>query len=351
MSKSAIRVIQWATGTVGIHAVPAIAAHPDLELVGLWVHSDDKAGRDAGEICGSDPVGVIATQDAEALIASDADCVCYTANSDLRPGGVVDDICRLLASGKNVVNTSFVPLLSPKASGFYDQLQAACLEGGSSFYCSGVDPGFGNVGFTVGALALCKEVQTVRMMEIVNYATWNNPFTMFEIMGFGKPDTSQSLLLASGSTALAWGPVVSLVADALGAELDAIEEWHEVIYADEDFEIASGPIAKGTVSGMRFEIRGMVDGEARVIVEHVTRLRDQDAPEWPQGQCYRILVEGEPCLKLELELSSHRGDHNHAGCLATAMHVINAIPAVVDADPGVLTFLDLPIYSAKHLLV
>src|ERR1700710_2110199 len=121
-----IRVIQWATGTVGIHAVPAIASHPDLDLTGLWVHSDDKAGRDAGEICGGDPVGVIATQDADALIASDADCVCYPANSDLRPDGVVDDICRMLAAGKNVVNTSFVPLLSPKAAGFYDRLQAAC---------------------------------------------------------------------------------------------------------------------------------------------------------------------------------------------------------------------------------
>src|SRR6478735_11807290 len=118
-----IRVVQWATGTVGIHAVPAIASHPDLDLVGLWVHSDDKAGRDAGEICGGEPVGVLATLDADALIFdSGADCICYTANSDLRPDGVVDDICRMLASGVNVVNTSFVPLLSPKAAGFYDRL-------------------------------------------------------------------------------------------------------------------------------------------------------------------------------------------------------------------------------------
>ena len=107
-------VIQWATGTVGIHAVPAIVAHPDLELAGLWVHSDAKAGRDAGELCGGGPVGVLATQDADALLALDVDCVCYTANSDLRPGQVVEDICRMLASGKNVVNTSFVPLLFPR---------------------------------------------------------------------------------------------------------------------------------------------------------------------------------------------------------------------------------------------
>ncbi len=344
------RVIQWATGTVGVHAVPAIAAHPDLELTGLWVHSDDKAGRDAGELCGVEALGVTATQDAEALLASEADCVCYMAHSDVRPGEVVDDLCRMLASGKNVVNTSFVPLLFPRQAGFHDQLQRACLEGGTSFYTSGIDPGFGNAGITIPALAMCKEIDTVRMAEIVNYATWDNPFTMFEIMGFGKADASQSLLLSPGSTALAWGPVVALVAEALDVELDEITEWHEVITADEDFEIASGPIAAGTISGMRFEIRGIVGGEAKIVVEHVTRLRDGDAPEWPQGAGYRIEVDGEPCMKIELSVSSHVGDHNHAGCLATAMHVINAIPLVCDADPGVLTYLDLPVYSGRHLL-
>ena len=179
------------------------------------------------------------------------------------------------------------------------------------------------------------------MMEIVNYATWDNPFTMFEIMGFGKPDEAQSLLLAPGSTTLAWGPVVALVAASLGVELDEIVEDHEVLLADEDVTIASGVVEAGTISGMRFEIKGMVDGEERVVVEHVTRLRDDDAPHWPQGEGYRILVEGEPNVKLEVTLSSDLGDHNHAGCLATAMHVINAIPAVVAADPGVLTLLDL----------
>lgn len=344
----AIRVIQWSTGTVGIHAVPGIAAHPDLELAGLWVHSDDKAGRDAGEICGGPPLGVIATQDGDALLASDAEVVCYMASSDIRPDEVVDDLCRMLAMGKNVINTSFVPLLYPKVAGdgIHDRLEAACQEGGSSFYTSGIDPGYGNAGLTIGALALCKEVRTVRMMEIINYDTWDNPFTMFEIMGFGKPDTSTSLLLAPGSTALAWGPVVHLVADAIGLSLDEVEERHEVIMADADIEIASGTVEKGTVSGMRFEVVGKVAGEERVVLEHVTRLRDDDAPEWPQGEGYRILVEGEPHLKLELEMSSDHGDHNHAGCLATAMHVLNAVPDLVAASPGVKTILDLPVYSA-----
>ena len=345
----AIRVIQWATGTVGVHAPAAIAAHPDLELVGLWVHSDDKAGRDAGELCGGPPLGVLATQDADALLDLGADAVCYTASSDVRPGGVVDDLCRILASGANVVNTSFVPLLHPAHAGpgVLERLEAACQEGGTTCYTSGIDPGYGNAGVTIGALALCRDVRTVRMMEIVNYATWDNPFTMFEIMGFGKSDTSESLLLSPGSTALAWGPVVHLVADAIGLPLDEIVERHEVIRADEDIEIASGTVAAGTISGMRFEIIGVADGRERIVVEHVTRLRDGDAPEWPQGSGYRILVEGEPHVHLELSVSSDLGDHNHAGCLATAMHVINAIPAVVAAPPGVVTMLDLPVYSAR----
>lgn len=347
------RVIQWATGTVGIHAVPAIAAHPDLELAGVWVHSDAKAGRDAGEICGGTPLGVTATQDADALLAAGADCVCYTANSDLRPHEVVDDLVRFLEAGLNVVNTSFVPLLYPKAAGpgVHERLEAACQAGGTSLYTSGIDPGLGNAGLAITAMAACKEIRTVRMMEIVNYATWDNPFTMFEIMGFGKPDESSSLLLAPGSTALAWGPVVELVAKALDVQLDRIAESHEVVHADTDFDIASGRIAAGTISGMRFEIAGMIGNEPRIVVEHVTRLRDGDAPEWPQGSGYLILVDGDPCLKLELELSSHVGDHNYAGCLATAMHVINAIPAVCEAAPGVLTFLDLPVHTARPRLV
>ena len=184
------------------------------------------------------------------------------------------------------------------------------------------------------------------MMEIVNYDTWDNPFTMFQIMGFGQQDPSQSLLLSPGSISLAWGPVLHLVASAIGLKLDEVQETHEILRADKTFEIASGPIEKGTISGMRFEIIGLVGGEERIVVEHVTRLRDDDAPEWPQGNGYRVLIEGDPHLKIELELDSDNGDHNFAGCLATAMHVVNAIPHVVEAEPGLLTMLDLPVYSA-----
>ncbi len=107
------QVIQWSTGNVGRHAVRLISEHPELELVGLWVHSEDKAGRDAGEIVGIDPVGVTATNDVDALLALDADCVCYTATADLRPAEAIADMARIVASGKNIVSSSVVPLVYP----------------------------------------------------------------------------------------------------------------------------------------------------------------------------------------------------------------------------------------------
>ena len=340
------KVIQWATGTVGIHAVPAIAAHPDLELVGLWVHSDEQGRtRRRRDLCGIEPVGVIATQDADALL--DARRRLHLLHGQLRRAprrawSTTSAGCS--ASGKNVVNTSFVPLLYPAAAGVgvLDQLEAACQEGGTSFYTSGIDPGYGNAGITIPALALCKEVRTVRMMEIVNYATWDNPFTMFEIMGFGKPDTVESLLLAPGSTTLAWGPVVEMVAAALGVELDGITEWHEVIHADED--VRRSPRARSRPGPSRgCASRSAAWSTARRASSSSTSPACATATR-PTGRRARATGSssaGEPNLKLELELSSDLGDHNHAGCLATAMHVINAIPAVVAADPGVLTFLDL----------
>jgi hypothetical protein len=212
---------------------------------------------------------------------------------------------------KNVVSTSYVPLLFPKApdpacsTGSTRRLK----EGGTSFYTSGIDPGFGNAGITVHALALCKEVRTVRMMEIVNYATWDNPFTMFEIMGFGKSDPSESLLLSPGSPPHWRG--------------DRCSRWSPPRSASSSTASRSGtrssgptrtsrsrraPSAAGTISGMRFEIVGMVGGEARIVVEHVTRLRDEDAPDWPQGEGYRIQITGEPHVHLEL-----------SACLATGV--------------------------------
>jgi 4-hydroxy-tetrahydrodipicolinate reductase len=348
----AYRVIQWATGALGRQAVAGIVGHPDLDLVGAWVHSEDKDGRDVGEICGLGPLGVVATRDKDALLAMDADCVCYMAGRGWlkNPMETVTELSRILRAGKNVVNVSWPSLVYPKALGdeVYGALQQACLEGGTSLYTGGIDPGYANLGLPLAALNVTREVRSIRTQEIVNYADWNHP-EMITQFGFGQPDPAKCGLLAPGYTTMIFGSSLSLLADAVGATLDGIEEDNELIYAEEAFDTAAVHIPAGTISGMRFEVKGMVDGEARVVVEHVTKLRAEDFPEVDfEGRgIRRVLIEGEPNIRLDMVPSSPTT--LNPGYIATAMSVVNPIPLVCDAAPGILTLLDLPPYPSRNL--
>jgi 4-hydroxy-tetrahydrodipicolinate reductase len=349
------RVIQWSTGNVGRLALRAILSNPTLELAGVWVSSAAKAGKDAGELCGLPPVGIRASNDAEALLALDADCVSYTATADLRPSEAADDICRILESGKNVVSTSIVSLIYPPAGDptLVAKLEAACRKGKTSFFTSGIDPGFANDALPLTLLSACDRVDSVRVIEILNYGTYDQAQVLFETMGFAKPLDHTPLLLIPGVLTLAWGSVVRVLAAGLGAELEEIREVYEKRPAPESFTVPPGPVPAGTMAGLRFEVQGIVHGKPAIIVEHVTRLRDDIAPDWPQPPGhggYRIVIQGSPSMTCDLQLEGEDGDHNTGGLLATAMRVLNAIPAVCAAPPGLLSTLDLPLVSAPGAL-
>lgn len=349
------RVIQWATGHVGGHALRAIVQRPDMELVGLWVSSGRKAGRDAGELCGIGPVGVKATTDAERILALDADCVSYAAATDFRPAEAIEDMCRILASGKNLVTSSFVPLIHPwhAVPDFAARIDAACRKAGTSFYCSGIDPGFSPDALPITLSSLSERIESVRAQEIFNYATYDQPQTLFDVMGFGRPPETPVPLFFPGALTLAWGPSVRMIADALAVELEDIRQWHEVALAEEAFEVSCGRIEAGTVAGIHFEVSGIVRGKPAITVEHVTRLRDDVAPHWPRGSgpgTYRVTIQGMPSMCCELQIGFKSKDHNVDGCVATAMRLVNAIPAVCEAEPGIKTWLDLPVIAGRYAL-
>ena len=349
------RVIQWSTGNVGRYALRGIINHPDMDLAGVWVSSDAKAGRDAGDLCGLPPVGVAATADADALLALEADAVCYTATADIRLHEALGDIARILESGKNVVSSSIVFLVEPKGAepGFVEPLEAACKAGGVSFFCSGIDPGFANDVLPLLLSGVCERIDSVRVQEVLNYATYDQPTVLFDTMGFGHPLDHTPLLLNPGILSLAWGGTVRAIADGLGVTLDGLEEWHERVPAAETFEVPSGTVKEGTTAGLRFEVRGMIGGEPRIVVEHVTRLREDVAPEWPAPPGvggYRVMIEGSPRVTCELTTAGDGGDENSGGLIVTAMRLVNAIPAVCAADPGLLSPLDVGIPTGRGLM-
>ncbi|MFN8103338.1 MAG: diacylglycerol kinase [Acidimicrobiia bacterium] len=351
------RVVQWSTGNVGRHAIAGIDARPDLDLAGVWVSDPAKAGRDAGDLAGlGRDLGVAATTDADALLALEPDCIVYAAMADDRLMEAIADLERFLRAGINVVSSSPVFLQFPAGTvpaEMVDPVRAAAAAGGASLWVNGIDPGFANDWLPLVTTSICERIDEVRCLEILDYATYDNAKVVFEIMGFGGSLDDVPLLLQPGILTLAWGSVVRQIAAGLDVELDSVEQSHERLPAPEGFDVACGRIAAGTAAALRFEVRGMRGGRPVVVLEHVTRLRGDLAPEWPQpagAGCYRVQISGEPNYTVDLQLLGSDGDHNTAGLKATAMRLVNAVPAVVEAPPGLLTALDLPLVTGRGLV-
>lgn len=352
-----MRVVQWSTGNVGRHALAGIAARPDLELTGVWVSTPDKTGRDAGDLASlGRPLGVTATTDADALLATRPDCVVYTAMADDRLTEALADLARFLRAGVNVVASGPVFLQYPHGvvpDELVAPIHAAAAEGGASLFVNGIDPGFANDWLPLVLTSVSQRIDQVRCLEVLDYGTYDNAKILFDIMGFGRALNDVPVLLMPGVLSLAWGSVVRQLAAGLGVRLDRVTESATRLPAPHRIEVPAGVIEAGTAAALRFEVRGMVGDRAVCVLEHVTRLHPDLGPDWPRmpGQGgYRVEIAGEPNYTLDLHIEAGDGDHNTGGLKATAMRLVNAIPAVVAAKPGLLTALDLPLITGKGLV-
>ncbi|ODR04284.1 dihydrodipicolinate reductase [Mycobacterium sherrisii] len=356
---------------MGVIALRGVIDHPELQLTDLVVHSDTKAGRDAGELCGIAPVGVVATQDPGPMLAGDADAVVYAAAANLRPLEAVADMVSILRAGKNVVSCSVVPLVYPDAPGldpgaFTDPLRRAALDGGVSFFTTGIDSGFANDVLPLALSGVSRVIDAVRVTEMFNYATYPDRAAVYEILGFGKPPEYAAFAAQPGIFTFGWGPVLHQLAAGLGVKIDNIEESNERIPTTESFDTPTGHVAAGTIAAMRSTLTGYVAGKPTFVVDHVTRMRDDIAPDWPQPQVsippkdlgygpatgrgvYRVEIDGSPTMRCEFEMAEDH-DHDLGARIAGASRMVNAIPAVCAAAPGLLSALDLPLITGAGLV-
>jgi hypothetical protein len=362
MSMRAYRVIQWGTGNTGSHALRFLLEDPLFDVVGVWVGREKNVGRSAGELAGLEPIaasaGPAATHDVDALVALDADCVVYMAaepqRSPTKPGTdgwqSIGVICRLLASGKNVVSTGISGLINPTTYGpeVYERLRTAADAGGSTFFGTGIEPGFMCDALALALTSVSRDIRSVRTQEVISYATYDQPNYHVSRGGIWGAacdgDFARSfarVLLAAGMDA-----PVRLLADALHVGLDDVTAAVEFAPAEHSFAVPMGAIAQGTIAGYRFEILGTVRSEPVIAVEHVTRLDPVVAPTWPRVDPggFRVLIDGTPSYRVEVAFDED--DPNIAGCTGTAARAVNAIPIVCGAPAGVCSFLDLPMISA-----
>ncbi len=347
----AYRVIQWASGGVGRAAMQGVLAHPDLELVGCWVHSPQKNGVDLGTLVSGDPIGVSATTDVEALLSLDADCVVY---SPIFADPSV--ITRILESGKNVVTPLgwFYP-----PDGERDRFDAVCKAAGVTLHGTGIHPGGITERFPMVISALSGSVTHVRAEEFSDIRTYGAPDVIRDWMLFGKtPEEARTSIMADALGA-GFRQSVWMLADELGFDLDPeLRTTHDMAVATKPIDSPIGPIQPGTVAAQRFRWEGLVDGEVVITaaVNWLMGVADLDPP-WafgPEGERFEVEITGDPNVLVTFKkLHPHsiaEGLARNPGIVATAMHCVNAVPYVCDAAPGLLTYLDLPPVAGRASL-
>jgi hypothetical protein len=356
--RSPLRIVQWGTGNTGAKALEFILTDPSLELVALFVSRAENAGRDAGDLVGNGATGVKATASVSDIIEVEADCVVYMAaepNSNPAVEGTeawqsVDTICRLLASGKNVISTGISGLINPEIFGgqVFNRLSAAASKGNSTFFGTGIEPGFMCDAFPLSLTSVSGNVRSVRTQEILSYASYNQPRYHISNGGmWGAPcDHSLEVLFAAGILDAGMGAPVELLAKALSLELDDVVATVEFAEAPEGFELPMGPIEEGSLAGYKFEVVGMIDSRPAVAIEHITRIHSGAGPHWPSLEPggFRIALEGTPSYRVEIVVDEP--DASIGACAGTAARAVNAIPVVCAAPAGVCSFLDLPLITA-----
>jgi len=365
MSNEPYRVVVWATGGIGSIAIRAIQRRPEIELVGVWVHSQEKVGKDAGELATGEPIGLTATDDADALIALKPDCVVYAASGPERDALAIPDYVKLLEAGINVVTTSTTRLVNPHAyepAQWREQLVAAAKQGNASLYASGIEPGFAADYLPLVLSTQSSSIEKIHSFEIGLYDDYGVPDIMINGLGFGQPLDYQPWISFPGAIAGEWHGQIGLIANALGVELQEVREGFDRAPTDRTLHVAMGTVEAGTCGAIRMQAIGVVDGREAIVVEHITRLAHDVAPDWPTGigdLSYRVAITGDP--DIDCTLTATLKDPRCAGVadmtsgagamVATAMRVLNAVPYIVAAEAGLLSSVDLPLTIPRNAFV
>jgi hypothetical protein len=348
-----VRAAVWGTGNMGRAALRAIDAHPQLELCAVLVANPAKVGVDAGSLAGTRELGVLASDDVDAVLATRPDAVVYTASGDVRPDAAAADIARCLRAGAVVVTPSLYSMydLPSAPASLRDPLEAAAREGGGALFVSGIDPGWGNDVLPLLMSGLASTIEQVRCIELFDYSTYDQPDAVRHSVGMGQPMDEVPLMVAPGVPTMIWGGQVRLIARGLGVELDEVRETVERRALEQTVTNPMGTFEAGTQGGLRFEVQGIVGGQPRIVVEHVTRIDAGVAPDWPApadggAGAHKVVLEGRPRIEVTIEATDEGGNRAAGGNATAAARLVNAIPWLRAAPPGLYDALDVPLSPA-----
>jgi hypothetical protein len=332
-----LTVVQWTTGKTGSAAVRGMVGHPVLDLVGCYAYSPDKVGRDVGDLCGIDPLGITATDNVDALLALRPDCVSYMA---YRPN--FDHLERILASGANVVTTMYMLAGRGYGEDVTSRLRDAALRGGASLYASGIYPGHAPM-VALAASAMCRRIERLSVLESLDIKEYANE-QMFRAQGFDLDPDDPTAAQACESACGSFKDQIPVLAKALGISLDGVGFKVEFATANRDTDLGFMTLRKGRIAGFKGTISGTQDGNSLIECSFVWKLGEDMTPNWPVTHGYVIEIVGDPGVRCRLEPM----DEHFDGTITTAMPAVNAIPDVCAAPPGIVNQMQLPLVRAAH---
>jgi 4-hydroxy-tetrahydrodipicolinate reductase len=331
--------------------VQRIGGQPDLELVGLHCYSPDKVGRDAGEIVGIDPIGVVATGTVEEILAAEPDCVTFH--------GVFPDVDlyeRVLEAGIDIVTTAdwitghHRNANHPHPSGRTEAevIAAACERGGSTFYGTGMNPGLAQI-LTIVHTADVTEIEHVLCKESVDVSCHHSVDTWNEV-GFGRPVDDPAVPGMLEKYTRVFEDAVRLMADCFDLELDEVRFEHELGACTKDVDLGWYQLPEGSLGGCYLKYVGTVGGVPRIEMHLEWQMTPLTSPSWNIQGCYITKIQADPCIQSKHQILPKPGtDFSSAAAFAsvgmtvTGMPALNAIRSVVEAPPGVVTSADLPL--------
>ena len=341
------RVIAWGTGPIGLPGLRALIDHPEYELVGLHAWSSSKIGLDAGDIAVTGKTGILATDDVDALLALNADCLVYQGNYSHREAKCVQDVIPFLEAGTNVVGPAMMDLIAPARGRqeFVLPIAEACEKGGSSIFCGGTDPGYMTTGHLFSLLSGAGKIDSVGVAEICNLNDYGSFFSIAN-WGFNQPLDYRAPMFYDDigrgwHESTVWG-----IADYLGVELDEIVHSYETRALDHDYDAAWGKGLANTIAAIRWTMTGMYKGKPLIVYRKIERTHEHAGPDFEQPlhgseAGYQLIVKGEPSYHTEMSIGLYDG------CAVTALHPINAINQVCAAKPGIIGQLDMPHFYSK----
>lgn len=334
------RVIQWATGGMGKQSLRTLLDHPEVELVGLYVHSDGKVGMDAGDIARRPKTGVLATNRVEDILALDADVVVHCARLVGGYGSDEPDLIKILESGKNVISINGHSRPDHWGGARTAALQAACEKGGATLMNAGINPGFICEQMALVATGVCSQLDHIEVTETADARLVANPQWVFDINGFGGDVEAFNPDDKDWAPAVAfdgmWEEMLAAMCEHLGLELERVESEHRVFPATEDLQVSAGFIPKGRISHVNLRYHAIVGGQRKITSQVHWHMEEAHLDE-PDPPLWRIKVQGQPGVKVAVDVLKRPDDttRTEAEQFALAGAIINAIPIVCAAPAGV----------------